>query len=365
MKRLIRLGKKIAGWAIRRSATTEKIFLFKKNALNAGHKKKALLSYIIEPFISGDSGVHQNRRQALILAKTISELGYTVDVVDYRCRKLKVRADYDLIIGFGEIFERIFLKQSKALKVFYATTPHFSQRNMAEAVRASRVYKAKGRTLSPVRLTQHPELLSVTCSDAILCTGNEWVHQTYAKYTPSPIYPINIAAPGKFTASDLSRTFTDGPKNFLWIGGDGLLLKGLDLCLEVLSMEEFSHINLHVCGTKEAEFMTVYSDECSSPNIILHGNVDVSSDKFMRIAEQCVYVIMPASSEAGCGAVLTAMKSGLVPIVTKESTISVESFGIAIEDGTVESVASAVRKSQKVDKDINKKMGSPGIQLCS
>ena len=337
--------RKLSTWILQ-SSRVEKFLLFRKNVFGDQHEKRALLSYIVEPFVKGATNIHQNRQQVLLLAYELDRLGFSVDVVDFRANFMPDISDYDLIIGFGRPFERSFQFRSRAKRIYYATGPHFSQRNMAEAIRGARIYRRTGYCTPPRRLKEYPEYLSVTCADAIMCTGDDWVHSTFRPFTDRPIYPVSITAPGAFVGH---RAITaNAPRHLLWIGGEGCLLKGLDLCLEALADSRLKDVELHICGPIAPEFRELMRDFMERPGNHFHGHVDVYGDDFRGIVERCMFVICPASSEAGCGAVLAAMKSGLVPITTTEATIADDSGRLPIEGATVEAVRSALLKAQAV-----------------
>ena len=76
-------------------------------------------------------------------------------------------------------------------------------------------------------------------------------------------------------------------KNFVWMGGGGAVLKGLDITLEAFSkMPEF---NLHVLGpaSVEKDFIKEYKKELEeTPNINYYGRVDVTGEKFKNIIDK-------------------------------------------------------------------------------
>ena len=111
------------------------------------------------------------------------------------------------------------------------------------------------------------------------------------------------------------------PQNFLFLGSMGQVHKGLDLLLEIFSEDNMRNYRLYVCSgyEKEEDFCKEYNKELfNTPNIIPCSFVDIESDKFKSIVEQCAYTILPSCSEGCAGSVLTAMSGGLIPIVSKE-----------------------------------------------
>ena len=128
-------------------------------------------------------------------------------------------------------------------------------------------------------------------------------------------------------------------------------MKGLDLCLDAINTGAFPGMELHICGYQEPEFFSAYADIMSRPEVVWHGYVSLYSEEFRRIVERCSFVIFPGSSEAGCGSLLAAMRTGLIPIATKETTVDLEEFGIEIKCPTVAAIVEALNHAQRLSVD--------------
>lgn len=356
---LIRISKRITGGVVKELPWLGSRLLMRKNIFKTRYGKKALLVYIIEPFLNGATNVHQNRRQAIILAEELAALGYDLDVMDYRAKGIASLNTYELIIGFGDRFERSFTEKCDALRIYYATTPHSSHNNIAEAIRARHHYKSDRIAFPLKRTLQYPDYLSVTCADAIFATGNEWTRETYRRHTPVPIYPVSISTVATISMDKCDRKFDVGKCGILWIGGYGALAKGLDLVVEALAKLDNKKIFLHVVGDIDDDpLIRHYKSMESLPRVRMYGELDLRSDDFKNIVEDCQFVICPAASEAGCGGVLSAMATGLIPIVTNESTIDIDGFGIKISEGSVGSVMKAIQAALSLSMEDKKRYGS-------
>jgi glycosyltransferase involved in cell wall biosynthesis len=134
--------------------------------------------------------------------------------------------------------------------------------------------------------------------------------------------------------------------SFLWFGSCGLIHKGLDLLLDFFSKRQ--DLRLHICDPikEESVFEKIYYKKLyETSNIITHGFVDIRSEKFIKILEDCSFLIFPSCSEGGGASVITAIgNGGLIPIINKETTIST-GYKIWIEDFTVEAIEKAVNKA--------------------
>ena len=78
------------------------------------------------------------------------------------------------------------------------------------------------------------------------------------------------------------------------------------------------------------------------------GWVDVNSDLFLDITGNSIALIYPSCSEGQAGAVATCMQAGVIPVVSYESGIDVDDFGILLEKCTVAEIKEAINKILKM-----------------
>lgn len=333
----------------------------KKNFFNKNYKKKALLSYIKYPF-SKDSLSHTNFFEARAWADTLNDMGYVVDIIDYRNNKPPNLSSYDLICGFGDVFQKVFESKEllKAKTIYYGTGMHVCFQNHASLKRVKAVFKKKGVWLGKsARIAEKTWSHQTTLVDGMIILGNEITLKSYSKYyngkiyiQPAPFYNIQNAI------KIIENRKNESLKHFLWFGSSGLIHKGLDLCLEYFSKNK--NIYLHVCGPKEVEFMNAYEDELfHCQNIKYHGFVDINSDEFKNILETCSFTIFPSCSEGGAPALLTVIgNGGLIPLITRETGVNTE-HQIWIDKFNYDSLESAIEKANSYTleevKEIQKK----------
>ena len=110
----------VAGKLALRISPLQSRILNRRNVFGSKFKRNALLSYLIEPFVTGENHSHQNRRQVLLLARAIADKGLNIDVVDFRFEGSVDYSRYDVIIGFGAPFERSFGSGKRACRIYYA-----------------------------------------------------------------------------------------------------------------------------------------------------------------------------------------------------------------------------------------------------
>jgi glycosyltransferase involved in cell wall biosynthesis len=133
--------------------------------------------------------------------------------------------------------------------------------------------------------------------------------------------------------------------HFLWFGSEGLVHKGLDLTLEAFVQMPDCHLT--VCGPvhEEQDFEKAYHRELyETPNIHTVGWVDIGGPAFVDIIQKCVGLVYPSCSEGQSGAVVTCLHAGFIPIVSFESGVDVEDFGIILKECTVEEIKNAIQQ---------------------
>jgi hypothetical protein len=322
------------------------------NFFNANYKKRALLSYVITPF-KLNSLSHTYFYEAQSWAKILDELGYIVDIIDYRNTKKLDIEQYDLICGFGSVFKQYFESSldKKIKTIYYGTGMHMFFQNQATLQRVKEVFNKKNVWLGKsARVVENTSLYGTFLADSIIILGNDIVVQSYKKYyngnifeTPAPFYQVQNAI------SIISRRSKESTKHYLWIGGSGLIHKGLDLILEYFSKHQ--NLILHICGPidNEKDFINAYNTELfKTSNILVHGFVDINSKQFEEILLSCSFVIFPSCSEGGAASVLAAIgNGGLIPIITKETSINT-GYEIWIDKLNNKYIHKAISESQNL-----------------
>jgi len=319
------------------------------NFYNKNYSKKALLSYIVYPFKKGIKNSHTNYFEATTWAKLLDELGYCVDIVHYNNISNKIKIEkYDVVCGFGEVFEKyIYTLNAKAKTIIYATGMHNCWQNHITLKRLKNVYEKKGVWLGDSsRYVDVCYSAHVSYADAVIALGNEICANSYKPYNKN-VFQLNAPFFKTYNYETIIKNKKeDFNKHFLWFGSRGAVHKGLDLVLDYFSKRE--DLYLHICGNiiNEKNFCEVYKKELfESKNIFYYGFVDIKSGQFQKILQQCGFVIFPSCSEGGGVSVLTCIgNGGLIPIITKETTINT-GYEIWIDGFSVEDIEKAVNKA--------------------
>jgi len=171
--------------------------------------------------------------------------------------------------------------------------------------------------------------------------GNGFTMGTY-RYAGKPMVPVPILPAGD-PAWPEGKDFDACRKRFLWFVSGGLVRKGLDLVLEAFArLPEF---HLTVCGPLDGDpdFVRAFRKELfETPNIRSTGWVDTGSDAFADICRNSLALVYPSCAEGQCGGVITTMQAGVIPVVSRESGVDVDGFGMVPATCSVDNLVETV-----------------------
>ena len=295
---------------------------------------KALLHYKTEPFFDPRlvrRYSHTNNWEITEICYILDRAGLQVDVVDRSENNWEPKDEYVFLIGnasgrAGWRYPYYASKLPSALKIFYATG---TEAELAKSLMLARYMAFESRTgvvTQPMRVPYNVDIqASIALTDAIICMdGNGFAAESYEKFN----LPTFTVVPSTSPSVRYDYTWEDSREStsFLCFAGNGFIVKGVDLAVEAFST--MPHLTLHIAGPDtDAGFWEAYGSVIDScPNIVYEGFLDIRSRRFKELCSKCSFVILPASSEAACTSVATAMKAGLVPITTRST---------AIDDGSV------------------------------
>jgi glycosyltransferase involved in cell wall biosynthesis len=318
-----------------------------------------MISYVVDPFtLKPGEPVptsHTQHWECLQMAKTFLDFGYNVDVIWFYNDVFIPKKHYTFFIETRWNLQRClpFLNKD-CIKIFHADTAHLLFHNAAEANRLLELQQRRGITLSPRRFEQPNK--AIEYADCATVLGNEFTMNTF-KYANKPLHRIPISAPTLYPYPE-NKDFAACRKNFLWFGSGGLVHKGLDLLLDAFSQMPDYHLT--ICGpiNKEKDFETAFYKELYQiKNIHTVGWVDVTSQKFIDIVNSCLALVYPSCSEGGGGCVINCMHTGLIPIVSYESSVDVsDDYGVILKENSVEEIKKSIENISQLDPSILEKM---------
>ncbi|MBU2578476.1 glycosyltransferase [Patescibacteria group bacterium] len=310
---------------------------------------RVLLSYDTTPFLTYPKQPyyrhHSNQWECAEIARLFLERGFNVDIIKWDNTSFKPKRNYVMIVDIHQNIERLlpFLKPS-CIKIMHITATHWIFQNAAEYRQLLALKERRHTVISPQRIV--PPAKNIEHADYATILGNEFTRSTYA-YAGKILFPIPSSTTTVFD-KPTEKDFESCRKNFIWIGGNGFVLKGLDLVLEYFS--ENSEYHLTVCGkiSSEPDFEKLYRRELyEMPNIKTVGKINIASKEFGEIINKSLGLIFPSASEGQSGSVITSMHAGLIPIISRESGVDVENFGIILKNNSKESICETINMLAK------------------
>lgn len=311
-------------------------------------KGTILLAYIVDPFLLPDyelpSQAHTHHTESLLIAEAFLNSGYDVDVIDYRNKAFRPTKSYQMFFSARTHFVAISKRlNAECIKIAHLDTAHFLFNNAAAYQRLLNLQQRRGVTTSSMKTIEHS--YAVEEADYLTMLGNEFTESTY-RYAGKKIFQLPVPTPNLYEPA-YDKDFANIKNRFLWMGSEGMVHKGLDLVLDVF--RELPDCHLTVCGPVdipwESNFRQAYHKELyETDNIETIGWIDVSSQKFIDITRNSVAMVYPSASEGQAGAVITCLQRSLIPIISYESGVSVENFGIVLKQCTHEEIKTSVLK---------------------
>lgn len=279
------------------------------------NQKRVLISYV-DYFSTANLNNkigHTNLLESIQIINSFKEFDYIIDVV--HCNSLEslkflVCEKYDVIFGFGKIFYEISKLNTNAKKIIYVTENH-PELSLEKELERNNYFYERTRKKIPLRRSgvfyKEEHFKNIDC--AIIMGEIE----PFKKYN-RPIYRI---FPTGFVNKNYifkSRNLEKSKKNFLWLGSNGAVHKGLDLLIEVF--QKNPEITLHICGFNPEE---KYLKIPKLKNIINYGRVDIQKTEFLELVDKCSYIILPSCSEGFSTSIATGMLHSMIPIVCKDT----------------------------------------------
>lgn len=303
--------------------------------------KWAYISYIPE-VLCGNISIkemrkHQNMQEQIAMVKCFNSMGYNVFVQAYYIEPIFPNIDVEIIFGLEPVFEKACMHYPNAKKIYYATGAYYEFQNN-QVQRMTDYVNLKCNSNLPYRRLVKPHQ-SAKLADDILQIGSKFTIETYPEYLRNKIKCIHQST------QDFSIPKIKYAKEneFLFVASEGNVLKGSFLLLEYFS--KHPEYTLHWVGPLEDDFRSVVSVYITN-NIKTYGFLDWESDTMKKIVARCNYIIYASGSEGSPGAVLCAMKCGLIPIVSYPSAFDeIDSYGFIIPEFSCDDIENAVIKS--------------------
>ena len=318
-----------------------------------GHskRKKALLSYLVEPVLQHERGIETNRFSnngiAITIPRALNELGYSVDIVDWEDSEPLPDEHYDLVIQHaGKNFHSVRTVLTGSNKLIYFSTGNYWRfHNEKEEERLAYFEERHGVRLKPDRYIEFPEEDANSAASGIIALGDPTVERTYAGF--KNVRSIDNASYPDDHFLTSSKDFETSRKNLLFFAGGGNIHKGLDLVIDALA--DAPELNLYIMTSLNRDFARFYRRPLRDrKNIFYLGMTPMRSAAFYEVADRCAFSILPSCSEGQAGSIVETMNQGLIPVVTPETRLDTGSFGITLHDLTVGGLTSQISQMVRI-----------------
>lgn len=274
------------------------------------------------------------------ITRAFLDLGFQVDVLPYNDEKTVPPGPYDVVIDVIANLERLSAcVGDSGLRILHPTFAHWAQHNTNNYERHLALLHRRGVAPPPKKLLRPSA--SAEVADHIICRGGDFATATFA-HCKGQIHAVPQLHP--FALHEfIERDMESARRRFVWLGGAGVVHKGLDITLDAFA--DLPDCEVYICGPYERDrhFNAIYGRELNDlPNVHAIGWMDTLSDEWRRIVSGSATILMPSAAELGCGSLIAGMMSGMIPMATDEGDIDLNGVGVRVADGSVESLKAAV-----------------------
>ena len=315
---------------------------------------RVFLYYKTDPLFSKklrESYRHTNNTEILEIIRLFNQFGFCVDVIDRDASwddiKPLLKQEYTVYFAnaagnSARLHAEISMKINAHCRIYYAAGPEPGYSNELVHKRHAEFDGRTGSICVRRRILKDANFQErLSNIDAIFYVGNEFSASTFRRVSSIPSFPI-LPSTSPMLTLDMAALKKKTAKSFLYLGGNGLICKGLDLVLE--AFDGLHHLTLDVCGPPdEADFWEYYRPLLKrNPQIRFHGFVDVTGRLFREITSRTAFNVFPSCSEGCATSVVTAMRRGVIPVVTYEVGVDVGTFGFELNAATVDDIRRVV-----------------------
>lgn len=328
-----------------------KLFGYVSVRANKKTRGTALLSYITTPFKllphQHMTDPHSSYWEAKEIVRLLNTHGFDVDIFDWNNDHYIPKKQFSLVIDINHNLERLKdVLPKKCIKVMHIVSASPQFQNQAEMKRLQYLKERTGNIIDLKRKENNSN--NALYADYLEGFGNDTTLQSY-DYAKKEIFKIPISVTKQFPFID--RDQQKSKRNFLWFGGGGSILKGLDLVLEVFSKN--NDLNLSIVGPIKADkgFYNLYKKYFELPNIKLYdrpkltrdGNILIDKTEAEKFFSNFSSIIYPSASEGTSGAVVQAMHAGLIPIVTRETGLNEDCPSVILENCEIKTIEDKIK----------------------
>jgi hypothetical protein len=253
------------------------------------------------------------------------EFGFDLDVLDIHQGEIPATSLLYRAILFlhNDLYRHRSRLAPDTTKIALLTGSSPDFQNRSEERRIAEMQRRRPGRYTPKRRVPFvdQELFSYRLADHCLLAGNEVTLSTYPESLRSK---MTLVSPTISWPLYLKRVEEYAPteREFLWLGGIGAVLKGLDLVLEIFGRHPEWTLNVVGSVADEGDFLKLYNRELfECPNIRLHGHLQLASREMEMIARRCFAFVSPSASEGMSTSAAACLAMGLFPVISRECGI--------------------------------------------
>lgn len=302
---------------------------------------------------------HTNRQEMMQILKVCFALDFRIDVCacyDKNAFEQIRKQYYDYIFGFGETFFYAKEENPNAKAIFYTTENPYDISYAREMERIAYFKERTGKKFAFERTGVYYKKDDEKKADTIVCLGEP----SYFSHLGKPVYRV---WPSALKNPKFSLDFSKKKKtNFLVYGVDGFVHKGNDLLVELFL--KHSDWNLYLCGARGAEKAKEAGYRLPQ-NVHACGFVDTLSEKFLELAGKCYYLLLPSCSESPSTSVLTGLRHGILPIVTKGNGLDeLGAYCTFFDDFHLESIERTIEQAIARDESLLRRQAAEALEYA-
>lgn len=337
------------------------------NATGEPSQKRVLICYLTEAFhgVPNQLCGHPKHFQQMQITNYFISKGYAVDVCNYVDVNsiLSLNVVYDVIVGQGISYDKAVDRFPGCCSILFLTenNPEVVEKNYKTRIE---YFQQRHPTLNYKQSIARKGVFttrSLELSDAIIAFNSTYSAKSLTRYCKS-VYPIAVNTIANNSSSISSSEIVKNKYNFVWLGSVGFIHKGLDILLDVF--KEIPYCTLNVYGVPKSE-LSLWN-KLKGDNTFLHPNIDVTSEKFIEeVVRKNTFVISASCSEGIQTGVATCMRSGLIPIVTKDCGYDEHESTFMLEDFKIEYIIEKLKQITSLDENILTKMSASAREFAN
>lgn len=327
---------------------------------------RALVSYLPGELIKAadtNTMIRFNPTGAILnIAAALNELGYTVDMVDFRDQTFEPTRRYDLFVGHGAYnFESITTRLQGSPKIVnYSTGCYWKAFIQQSQERYNRFREATGNHVKDgrhVRAIHNEEFASIQ-ADLVICLGKQTA-KSYEQVARSVI-AINNAGYADQSFDPTAQDFEAGRRNFIYFAGTGNVQKGLDLLIEAFA--KMPDLNLFIYSPIEPEVRRGYKRELLRSNIHYVHHYRFFPKLYSRLFRSAIFTLYAGFNSGQSTALIGSLALGMIPVVNRESDIDIGDFGQLIEASAVNDIITAITEISQRSENWYRKAASQAVK---